>query len=288
MRLLAPLVSGLCIYLAVGYLLGLIPSIRLGSKRFETRRDWLVQAGVTVSPVRFWFICAAVGLAGFGFGFLLTGLPTISVAVGVALAWIPWLVVSRRRNERLASVRESWPDGLRDLVASIGAGASVARALDSLAETGPEPLRAALSRYPLLARSLGVIPALEVIRGQLADPTSDRVIEVLILAHERGGTLVGEILSDLADMTSRDRWTEEQIRSATLEQKINARVVFVLPWLVLVALTASSAAYRQFYASSAGMLVVGVAAAASLLGMLLVVRLGREPEEPRVLTGGQP
>ncbi len=34
---------------------------------------------------------------------------------------------------------------------------------------------------------LRVVPALETIKEELADPSSDKVIEVLVLAHQYGG-----------------------------------------------------------------------------------------------------
>ena len=101
-----------------------------------------------------------------------------------------------------------------------------------------------------------MIPALDMVRADLADPVTDRIVEVLILAHERGGPVVGEILSDLAEAATRDSWANEQIRTEILEHKINSRVVFVLPWLVLVAMTARSGAFREFYSTPAGVLVV--------------------------------
>jgi hypothetical protein len=119
----------------------------------------------------------------------------------------------------------------------------------------------------------------------LAVARSDRVIEVMILAHERGGTVVPEILSDLAGATTRDLWTMEQVRTEALEQKINSRVVFILPWLVLVAMTARSGAFREFYATSVGILVVVIGGAMSLLGMVVASRLGAQPAEPRVFGG---
>ncbi|MFQ5948657.1 MAG: type II secretion system F family protein, partial [Acidimicrobiia bacterium] len=98
---------------------------------------------MALTPNQFWLLCVAVGLAGFGLGVLLTGLLTVAAAVGLAVGTLPWIVVSRRRTRRLASVQESWPDGLRDLVASISSGASVAKAIEALTETGPVPLRIA-------------------------------------------------------------------------------------------------------------------------------------------------
>ncbi len=153
--------------------------------------------------------------------------------------------------------------------------------------TGPEPIRRAFARFGFLARTLGVVPALEVIKEELADPTSDRVIEVLILAQERGGVIVPEILRDLAGATTRDIWTLEEIQTQALEQKINSRVVFVLPWFVLIVITLQDGAFREFYGSAAGVLVVAVGALMSGLGIWLVSRLGREPAEPRVFGGAE-
>jgi len=146
-------------------------------------------------------------------------------------------------------------------------------------------LREAFQGFDVYSRSLGVVPALEMVKDDLADPTADRVIEVLILAYERGGSVVPEILEDLAEATTRDLWTLEQVRSEALEQKINSRVVFVLPWIVLVAMTARSGAFRDFYSSPAGLLVVAIGGVMSLVGVFVASRLGAQQTEPRVFGG---
>ena len=130
-------------------------------------------------------------------------------------------------------------------------------------------------------------PRLEMIKSDLADPTSDRVIEVLILAYERGGTVVPEILSDLADATTKDLWTLEEIRTDALEQKINSRIVFILPWLVLVAMTARAGPFREFYVSPMGVLVAVIGGVMSLVGVVIASRLGAQPAEPRVFVSAR-
>ena len=215
----------------------------------------------------------------------IAGVWTVALVPSIAAAFAPRALLGRARDRRLLEVQGAWPDGLRDIIASISAGMSLQRAVETMASTGPEPLRRAFRRFPLLARTVGVEAALEGIREQLADPTSDRVIEVLIVAHRRGGALVPEILRDLAAATTRDVWASEEIATLSLEQKINARAVFVLPWLVLVALTARQGAFREFYGTPLGGLVIAVGGLMSLVGILVVSRLGREPAEPRVLAG---
>jgi tight adherence protein B len=154
--------------------------------------------------------------------------------------------------------------------------------IEDLASFGPAPLREAFQGFPVYSRSLGVVPALEMIKSDLADPTSDRVIEVLILAYDRGGAVVPEILSDLAETTTKDLWALEEIRTDALEQKINSRVVFVLPWLVLVAMTARSGAFREFYGTPLGVAVVMVGGLMSLVGVAMASRLASHVAEPRV------
>jgi tight adherence protein B len=241
--------------------------------------------GLDVSPFQFWATLLGVGVVTFFLVYAMTGLLAVAFVPAVVVSTLPKAFYSRRRSQQVAAIQGAWPDGLRDLVSSVRSGASLPSAIESLGGFGPAPLRDAFGGFGVYSRSLGVVPALEMVRADLADPTSDRVIEVLILAHERGGNVVPQILSDLADATTRDVWTLEQVRSEALEQKINSRVVFVLPWLVLVVMTMRSGAFREFYSTPAGVLIVAVCGILSLIGILIAGRLGSQPDEPRVFTG---
>lgn len=247
-----------------------------------------VVEGVDVTPAQFWATVVGVAGAAFLLVYGLTGLFAVAAVPAVVVATLPKAYYSRSRAKRVAAVQDAWPDGVRDILASIRSGSSLSVALESLAQHGPQSLREAFQGFAVYSRSLGVKAALEMVRNDLADPTSDRVIEILLLAHERGGPVVAEILSDLAEASTRDSWAGEQIRTETLEHKINSRVVFVLPWLVLVAMTARSGAFREFYSTPIGVLVVAVGGVMSLVGILIASRLGAVPAEPRVFTGAGP
>ncbi len=287
MRLIAAVATGIAAAVAVGVLNGALSVrvIRSPTGMMDSRQQWLIQAGLGVTTRQFILGSCLAAAGAFGVFLIISGVWVVALVPAVFVGFLPLTYFSRVRQRRLAEVARAWPDGLRDLVASIASGASLQRAIEQMTETGPVPLRSAFRRFPFLARTIGVIPALEVIKEELSDPTSDRVIEVLILAHERGGAVVPDILRELATATTRDVWTIEEIETQTLEQKINSRAVFVLPWLVLIAITFQDGAFRQFYASTAGTLVVLVGAAMSGFGMWLVSRLGREPAEPRVFGG---
>jgi tight adherence protein B len=261
--------------------------IRRRSSQTRQKSSWLKEAGLDVTPTQFWLTSIGVGVVTYATVFALTSLPIVSLMPALVVATLPKAYFARKRVRRLEDVQRAWPDGLRDLLASVRSGSSLPTAIEDLASYGPVPLRDAFQGFLIYSRSLGVVPALEMVKSDLADPTSDRVIEVLILAYERGGAVVPEILSDLAEATTKDLWTLEEIRTDALEQKINSRIVFVLPWLVLVAMTTRSGAFREFYASSLGVAVAVIGGVMSLLGVVVASKLGSHSAEPRVFVSAR-
>jgi tight adherence protein B len=284
-NLVAALGIGVCCALAVGFLTGTAPRFTRPARRqpeVGARQLWLHQAGLAVTPAQFVAGSALAGAAACGVVVLLTGAPLVGLVPGTVVAALPRAYYARRRATRLREVQAAWPDGLRDLLASVTAGRSLTHALTSLAATGPLALREAFARFPVLARMLGTVAALEIVKEELSDPTSDRVIEVLVLAQERGGRIVREVLEDLVVATTKDLKVLDEIETEGLEMRINARAVLVMPWFVLVALTARPGAFRAFYQSTGGLLVVLAGGVLSAIGYLWIRSLAARRAELRV------
>jgi tight adherence protein B len=292
MTLLAGLFAGIAAYFAVGYLIGYTPErlrvtplSRQATRSARIRRqEWLNQAGLPVTPLQFWSSSVFAGLVTFLFLLLLTSIPLVALAPAVAVALVPRFYFAQQRR-RLARARlEAWPEALRSIIASVSSSMSLHQALLMLATSGPTELRPVFARYSSLSFTLDSATALEVIREELADPVSDRIIEDLLLALEQGPAVVIDIMDDLSRSTVEDLQVLDRVETAQLEQRLNARAVFVLPFLFLVLLTYRPGPGRDFYSSGAGIAVIVVGTGLSLLGMFIVSQLGRLPEEPRVFT----
>lgn len=286
MRLLAALAWGLTAYLVVGLLTGHTPQA-LRRRRVPTRRfqSWLYQAGTGVSPAQFLAVSGGGALLTFLVVWALAGAAPVAFVPAVAVATIPKSWFARQRAQRQRERLAAWPDTLRDLLAHLESSMPLHTALVELGHSGPEPLRPTWRRYGLLASALDHRAALEAIRSELADPVSDRVIEVVLVAHEQGSAVVLDLLRDLADSTTDDIRLVDAIETAQLETRIEARAVAVLPFVVLVMLTSRSPDYREFYSSALGVAVIVVGAVMTLLGSLAIQRLGRVRGETRVLVG---
>jgi tight adherence protein B len=287
MTLLAGLAVGWCCAAIAAQLVGVSlpwPSRSQGHRRGNALALWLQQAGLPVQPAQFVVASIASGVVVLAVLGAVVG-PVVALVPALVAAAAPRAFYGRRRAQRLTEVQRAWPDGLRDVLVSISAGQSVGQAVTELAEHGPPALRDAFARYPALRRSLGTVPALESVREDLADPVSDRVIEVLVLAAERGGAIVRTILEDLTAGITADLKLDEELRTSMLESRINARAVVALPWLVLLVLNVGNGPFRAFYRSTGGLVTVAIGALLSVAGSALIARLGRLPDEQRVFGG---
>lgn len=245
----------------------------------------LVEAGAPFGASTFFLLRLSCAAVAFWLALHVTGAPIVAVPPAVVAATAPRWLLARRAARRHIELQQAWPEALRELAASVAAGMSLPQALEALALSGPPPIRQLCDRVPVLLPAIGLGATLERVRARAGDATTDRVVEVLLLAHERGGRVLPAILADLAEAAARDLHLQERIATAQLELRLNARVVFVLPWAVLCVLTARPGPFRAFYASIRAVPVVVVAAALSLVGIVVVERLGKVPVEPRVFAG---
>ena len=290
MILLAGLFAGIAVYFAVGQLVGYTPErLRFAPlaeqatrSKAHQRQEWLNQAGVGVTPTQFWTVSILAGAVTFALVWLITSVPLVALPPAVAIGLMPRFYFAQQRR-RLSRLRlEAWPEALRSIVASVSSSMSLHQALLSLATTGPTQLRPVFARYSSLSFTLDAATALEVIREELADPVSDRIIEDLLLALEQGPAVVIDIMVELSRSTVEDLQVFDRVETAQLEQRLNARAVFVLPFLFLILMTFQPGPGREFYSSAAGVAVILLGSGLSLLGMIIVRRLSQLPVEPRV------
>lgn len=289
MRLLAALMTAVFVYMAVGYLTGNAPNLATRTRikpQISNRQRWLIQAGSDLTPRQFWAGSILSGLVGLIILGAIAGTWWVAMIPAVAFAFMPYSHFSRQRVQRLADVQRAWPDGLREILAHVNSGATLAAAIEALSKRGPEALKQAFGRFPAQAKMFGVVPALEIVKEELSDPSSDKVIEVLIIAHQFGGNSLQVVLRDLIETMSADQLTAEQIRTAGFEQRLEGLVVALAPWLILLFLATVPATYREFYRSSTGRFVVIVAGIWAAFGWLLMRIIAKPAQEVRVFGGG--
>jgi tight adherence protein B len=287
--LLIALLAALATYLLITGLTRTTPRTRrtrTARRRSRPSLDLrLRQAGVTVSPSRYRATVAASMLGTFLVGYGLTGTLALGVIPAAVVGFAPRSYYRRRQRKALAARMAAWPEAIRDVLSHLTVGSTLHSALVQLGRSGPEPLRPVWRRYAVNATVLEVPAALDEARTELADPVSDRVIEAFAAAHERGQSVVVDVLRTLADDVTKDLQLNEQIITNQTEVRAQAVVAALLPFFVLFILVSTNDGFRDFYRTTAGFVVICLGAGMAFIGWKLISALGRLPDDPRVLAG---
>jgi tight adherence protein B len=247
-------------------------------------QDLLVQAGApSVSPTSLVVTAVGLGATVLVLGVALTSAPPIAACFAAIAAGAPWALVHSRARRRRTELRTVWPEVVDDLVSGIRAGRSLPEALISLGERGPEEVREEFRRFAEDYRATGRFDdALEILKARLADPVADRIVEALRLTSEVGGTELGRLLRTLAQMLRDDLRTRGELEARQSWTVNGARMAVAAPWVVLLLLATRPEAAKA-YDSPIGVAVLAVGAASSALAYWLMMRIGRLPEEQRVM-----
>lgn len=254
-------------------------------RRLDTlMRDRLTQAGMHgLSPLAFILISLAFAGVAWLFGLALTGSVAVSTALGLGIAALPTGYVSHTARKRRTNLATLWPEVIDDLISAIRAGMSLPDALSALATNGPPALREYFAAFSSDLRATGrFVPSLDRLKHRLADPVADRIVEALRITRDVGGTELTTLLGTLGTFLREDLRTRSELVARQSWTTGAARLAALAPWIVLALLSTQSET-AQAFDSPLGVSVLVAGAAVSAVAYWMMVRLGRLPEEARVL-----
>jgi tight adherence protein B len=252
--------------------------------RLARMREELAQAGLPgITPnqlialqVLSAFLVALLGL-------VLTRSVSVSVIFAIFASAIPRLLVTRLRHRRQADLRELWPEVVDNLTSGVRAGLSLPEALSAIGIRGPEQLREPFKQFGTDYRTTGKFnDSLDRLKVALADPVGDRVCESMRVAREVGGTDLGRLLTTLSSFLRDDARTRAELMARQSWSVNAARMAVCAPWLVLI-LLATQQETLDAYDTPTGTLILVIGAVLSLVAYRMMIRIGRLPEDKRVL-----
>jgi tight adherence protein B len=209
---------------------------------------------------------------------------TVAVAFGALAGYLPFAMLAGRARRRQRELAEVWPEAVDNLASAVRAGMSLPEALTQLGHRGPEPLREPFLAFGVDYQVTGrFAESLDRLKQRLSDPVGDRVVEGLRIAREVGGGELGSLLRNLSGFLREDAHTRSELESRQAWTVNGARLAVAAPWLVLLLLCFQREVIGR-YASPAGVVVLLVGAGLCLLAYRAMVRIGRLPDERRVLS----
>ncbi len=247
-------------------------------------REELVQAGfVGISPGSLATACLLAFASAFALVQASARVLPVTVCFATMAGYGPLALVRMRARRRRAQLRDLWPDAVDNLGSAVRAGLALPEALSQLAIRGPEELRPAFAAFAEDYRTSGRFhDCLDRLKDRLSDPVADRLIESLRIAREVGGSDLGRLLRTLSTFLRDDARTRAELETRQGWTVNAARLATAAPWVVLAMLSLQKESLRAF-SSPGGVLVLAIGAAVTVAAYRLMVRIGRLPEDPRVL-----
>lgn len=245
----------------------------------------LAAAGVRgVSPRQLHVLSVACGLTALVVVYAMSSAVPLGLAFGLFGALAPRAILRRRAMRLDAARADAWPEVVDNLVSGVRAGLSLPEALAALAVTGPLELRPPFGRFAQAFHATGSFAScLDQLADDLADPVGDRVIEALRVAREVGGSDLGNLLRTLGRFLREDARTRGEVQARQSWTVNAARVALAAPWLVLLLLATQSSTVEA-YNSAAGAVVLAIGGSVSYVAYRLMRRMGRLPQEQRLLS----
>ena len=252
--------------------------------RRERAADLLAQAGIeTVTPGALLASCVGVGTVVLVLMYVVSRSPAIALAFAVMASYAPVALVKYRARQRRSELRDLWPEIVDNLASGVRAGLSLPEALTQVGLRGPAELRRPFQHFGEDYRATGrFYQCLDRLKAGLADPVGDRIVESLRMAREVGGTDLGRLLRTLSAFLREDARTRAELETRQGWTINAARLAVAAPWIVLALLSLRPEAVDA-YNSAAGLVVLLIGGGLCLVAYRVMVRIGRLPEEERVL-----
>ena len=202
---------------------------------------------------------------------------SLSAATSAALlalaAACPWLALRGRQRQARRRFGDDLGDVLPLVASNLRGGLSLRQSIAPVAENMGEPVR---GEFRILAAELERGVPTEEALAHMAERNDSRDLVLLASAvattSVTGGNLA-DVVDSVADAIRQRCELRRLVGSKTSEQRASAKVLVAAPVVLVVGLVLTQEAWREFYATPAGLLTLAVAAALVVVGYLVAMRM---------------
>ncbi|MDR2108979.1 MAG: type II secretion system F family protein [Coriobacteriales bacterium] len=205
---------------------------------------------------------------------LLFAQPLIALAATALPAMLATQKAGQWHRQLKLALREQLPDALTAIGMCFSAGYSLEQALLQTARECPEPLSAQLARTANDIRAgCSVGEALSALEQRTALADVRFVTTALEIQHTTGGSLK-DILASAAESIAASFELARSLEVQTAQARMSAKVVSIMPVALVCVLSLAMEGYlASFFSSSAGLIILVVAAAMETVGIILIRRI---------------
>ena len=206
------------------------------SARVSAMQEALLQAGMKFRAGNFLVLCLlSGGAAGFA-ALIWSRNPAITWAALVIGAFLPYAVVSYRRQKRFENLEELFPEAIDTLARAVRAGHAFTTALEMISNETSEPLAGEFRKlYEEQKFGMPVRDALMNLTERVPLVDIKFFVTAVMLQRETGGNLA-EILDNLSYVIRERFKIQRQVRVHTAQGRLTMALLMGMPPTVVAIL----------------------------------------------------
>ena len=239
--------------------------------------EQIQQAGLSWSANRLMTSMALMMIPGFALGIMVPFLfnaATTAILLALLFGSMPYLIVRSKRNKRLKTLEEQFPESLDFLARSMRAGHAFSISLEMLGEEMADPLG---QEYRALFNEQNLGAPIDVALRNFSTrvPLLDvRFFTSSVLLQKQTGGNLSEILSRLAYVIRERFRLKGQVQAASAHGRLTATILTLLPIGTMLALLLVAPGYLQGMADDPdGKYLIGGAIVAQVLGNFFIKKI---------------
>ena len=203
-----------------------------------------------------------------------TASPVCGIAVAACLcaALAAWL--NAARDKRRESMREAVPDALQSMGVCFQSGLSLLQTFQQVSRETSGPLKALFERSAhRMETGCSAQEALDALRRGSTVPELSFVAVALDVQHQAGGSM-RQVLDAARATVEGELELRRSLRVQTAQAKLSARVVSVMPFVLIAVFSLVSDGFlTPFFSSPMGLALLGLALGMQAAGILVVRRM---------------
>jgi len=251
-----------------------MPAFLAGSKVVRAVHRHLVHAYPEASLLKFLGISAALCVTGGLIFFAWFDSPWVALAAMAGGAYLPFMLVLRKKNKRQRELALQLPEALEFLQRILRAGHSLSTGLSMMGEELPQPLSGEFRRcYD--EHSLGQ-PLEECLRdmARRIESTDFAFFVTAVLIQRQTGGDLSQVLGNIGSMIRQRIRLQQYVKAKTAEGRFTGYILVCFPILMFFIASTMNPDYKKnLLGTSAGLTMLGIAGALVFLGLITIRKI---------------
>jgi tight adherence protein B len=209
----------------------------------------------------------------------------ISIAFSLFVGIFITVAQNKSADKKSLEIQSAAPEMIDHLITGLQSGLSLSESLSGLAIRGPSVLAPYFEDFQGELRESGdFYGSLERVKHELAEPSTDLVIEAILISKTLGGAELMNILRLLGNFIREDLALRREISIKQNWIKNSAHLSAGAPWILLLLLSTQRSTVEAF-SNTAGIMILFSGLLMTSIAYLWMNRLGRIPQQTRIFAG---